>query len=38
VLDSSRPPFYRWFTGGKVNTCYNALDLHIAQGMHYVKN
>lgn len=32
VLDSSRPPFYRWFPGGKVNTCYNALDLHIAQG------
>jgi propionyl-CoA synthetase len=26
VLDDSRPPFYRWFAGGEVNTCYNALD------------
>ncbi|MAZ59658.1 MAG: propionyl-CoA synthetase [Chloroflexi bacterium] len=29
VLDDSNPPFYRWFTGGYVNTCYNALDRHI---------
>src|SRR5919197_1040757 len=32
VLDSSRPPFYRWFTGGMVNTCYNALDRHVESG------
>jgi propionyl-CoA synthetase len=32
VLDSSNPPFYRWFTGGMVNTCYNALDLHVDAG------
>ncbi|KJS28729.1 MAG: propionyl-CoA synthetase [Desulfatitalea sp. BRH_c12] len=32
VLDSSKPPFYRWFTGGMVNTCYNALDLHVESG------
>jgi propionyl-CoA synthetase len=32
VLDASRPPFYRWFTGGTVNSCYNALDLHVEQG------
>ena len=32
VLDASRPPFYRWFTGGMVNTCYNALDRHVEQG------
>ena len=32
VLDTSNVPFYRWFTGGEVNTCYNALDLHIEQG------
>ena len=32
VLDDSRKPFYRWFTGGEVNTCYNALDLHIENG------
>ncbi|MEW5909426.1 MAG: AMP-binding protein, partial [Thermodesulfobacteriota bacterium] len=32
VLDDSRKPFYRWFTGGELNTCYNALDLHIEKG------
>ena len=32
VLDSSRPPFYRWFAGGLFNTCYNALDRHVAAG------
>jgi propionyl-CoA synthetase len=28
ILDDSRPPFYRWFPGGLVNSCYNALDRH----------
>src|SRR5262249_18472502 len=32
VLDDSRQPFYRWFTGGELNTCYNALDLHVEKG------
>jgi propionyl-CoA synthetase len=32
ILDASRPPFYRWFTGGMVNSCYNALDLHVESG------
>jgi propionyl-CoA synthetase len=32
ILDASRPPFYRWFTGGMVNTCYNALDRHLENG------
>ena len=32
VLDDTRPPFYRWFTGGLVNTCFNALDRHFAGG------
>ena len=32
VLDASRPPFYRWFAGGVVNTCYNALDRHVLAG------
>ena len=32
VLDDSNKPFYRWFTGGQINTCYNALDYHIDQG------
>jgi propionyl-CoA synthetase len=32
VFDDSRKPFYRWFKGGILNTCYNALDLHIDRG------
>ena len=32
VLDDSRPPFYRWFSGGLLNTCYNAVDRHVARG------
>ncbi|HXV25674.1 MAG TPA: propionyl-CoA synthetase [Alphaproteobacteria bacterium] len=32
VLDSSRAPFYRWFEGGRLNTCFNALDRHVAAG------
>ena len=32
VLDDARAPFYRWFTGGIVNTCYNALDIHVEEG------
>ena len=32
VRDDSRAPFYRWFVGGILNTCYNALDLHIERG------
>ncbi len=32
VLDDSRKPFYRWFTGGELNTCYNAVDLHVDSG------
>jgi len=32
VLDSSNSPFYRWFSGGSLNTCYNALDRHVDSG------
>jgi propionyl-CoA synthetase len=32
VLDESRPPFCRWFPGGLLNTCYNALDRHVESG------
>ena len=32
VLDDSNEPHYRWFSGAEVNTCYNALDLHVAEG------
>ncbi|MGH9880378.1 MAG: acetyl-coenzyme A synthetase N-terminal domain-containing protein, partial [Pyrinomonadaceae bacterium] len=32
VLDTSRAPFYRWFAGGLVNTCYNLLVAHVENG------
>ncbi|HEX6453441.1 MAG TPA: propionyl-CoA synthetase [Trebonia sp.] len=32
ILDDSNPPFYRWFAGGTLNTCHNALDRHIDAG------
>ena len=32
VLDDSNAPFYRWFSGGELNTCYNCLDRHIEDG------
>lgn len=32
VLDDSNAPFYRWFTGGVLNTCYNAVDRHVEAG------
>jgi len=28
----SNAPFYEWFSGGELNTCYNALDRHCEQG------
>jgi propionyl-CoA synthetase len=32
ALDADRPPFYRWFPDGTLNTCYNALDRHVVRG------
>ena len=32
VLDESQAPLCRWFSGGMLNTCYNALDIHIERG------
>ena len=32
VLDDSDAPYYEWFSGGEINTCYNALDRHCEQG------
>jgi propionyl-CoA synthetase len=32
VLDDKREPYYRWFAGGQLNTCYNALDRHVSAG------
>jgi acetyl-CoA synthetase len=33
VLDDSRAPFFRWFTGGKINASYNCLDRHVEAGL-----
>ena len=30
VLDASRPPFAKWFVGGRTNLCHNAVDRHLA--------
>jgi len=32
VLDDSNPPFYRWFTDGRLNVSYNCLDRHVEAG------
>ncbi|WP_018231848.1 propionyl-CoA synthetase [Thioalkalivibrio thiocyanodenitrificans] len=32
VLDESQSPSCRWFVGGRLNTCYNALDRHVDDG------
>ncbi len=28
VLDDSGKPYFKWFTGGKINVAYNAVDRH----------
>ncbi len=32
VLDDTKLPFCQWFKGGRLNTCFNAVDHHVAQG------
>ena len=32
VFDASSGVYGRWFTGAECNTCYNALDRHVASG------
>ena len=32
MLDSSVKPFHRWFPDGEMNSCYNAVDRHVAAG------
>jgi acetyl-CoA synthetase len=31
VLDTSDPPFWKWFVGGKLNVCHNCVDRHLAK-------
>jgi len=30
VLDYGKPPFAKWFVGGEINLCHNAVDRHLA--------
>lgn len=32
ILDDTQAPFYRWYRGGVMNTCYNAVDRHVEAG------
>ena len=29
VLDTSKPPFWKWFVGGKINASFNCVDRHL---------
>ena len=31
TLDTSNPPFWKWFVGGKLNVCYNCVDRHLSK-------
>ena len=30
TLDTSNPPFWKWFVGGRLNACYNCVDRHLS--------
>jgi propionyl-CoA synthetase len=32
ILDTTRAALYSWYSGGSLNTCFNALDRHVVQG------
>jgi propionyl-CoA synthetase len=32
VLEKRAPSLYRWFSGGRLNTCYNCVDCHVHEG------
>ena len=41
TLDTSNPPFWRWFVGGELNACFNCVDRHLAKNrnktaLHFV--
>ena len=29
ILDTSNPPFFKWFVGGRLNACANCVDRHL---------
>ena len=32
ALDETQAPVYRWFPNAELNTCFNAVDRHVANG------
>ena len=32
AFDASDPPFWRWFSGGRTNACFNEVDRHVLAG------
>jgi len=41
TLDTSNPPFWRWFVGGRLNACHNCVDRHLPKhknkaALHFV--
>ncbi|HCX34545.1 MAG TPA: acetate--CoA ligase [Rhodocyclaceae bacterium] len=41
TLDTSNPPFWKWFVGGELNACYNCVDRHLPKNrnktaLHFV--
>ena len=32
ILDDNNKPFYKWFSDGVLNTCFNAVDRHVIDG------
>lgn len=32
VMDNSNSPFTKWFPGGELSVCYNAVDRHVDEG------
>jgi len=41
TLDTSNPPYWKWFVGGKLNACYNCVDRHLPKyknktALHFV--
>ena len=31
TLDTSNPPFWKWYVGGRLNVSYNCVDRHLAE-------
>jgi acetyl-CoA synthetase len=32
IFDGSKPPFWKWFVGGRINASYNCIDRHVEAG------